>query len=218
MPGSRVPFDCADPFTPRTVAPLIGATAQTIRLSALAPFTAASLGVGMDKSLASVAARLRAAGAPKATEWVAPASAPPGFCSDPGSTATVRTIFGGPSLSLYPTGTRTLDASRIALNGRDTSCTWTSPTAGTVDVELLAGGSWIFPTFAPVAPSDSIIQGPYVSTVIPGARAALLACSGDYSCEGYLAIGTTAADIYTNTGQAGSKTELAALAMANAAS
>ena len=62
-------------------------------------------------------------------------------------------------------------------------------------------------------PGDSAIQGPFASTAILGTTSALLACNED-SCEAYLAIGSTAADIYTDAGLAQSKIELAAYAKA----
>jgi hypothetical protein len=196
---------------------LVGSYWVSSRVSTLAPASASSSGTSIQSALTQVAAKLRAAGAPKAGEWEPPTSRLPTFCTDPGSTALVRTIVGAPSLVLYPSVERTLDASRISLAGRDAECTWTSPTAGTISVELLVGGSWAFPNFAPVAPVDSIIQGPYLPTRIAGATSALLACA-DGACEGYLEIGTTVADVYTNAGLADSKTQLAGLAKAIAAS
>ncbi len=58
---------------------------------------------------------------------LAPASASPEFCSNPGATAQVRSIFAAPGLALYPAGKRTFDDASIALAGRDSACAWTDP-------------------------------------------------------------------------------------------
>jgi len=187
----------------------------SVQVGTVTGFTRPQLTAGLTAALIELAAKLKAAGPPPA-QWTAPAT-PPGFCTSGASTATVRAIIGDPTLASDPPLAPTLYAQTIGLVGRDVSCAWTSAQSGAVSIELLAGGSWVFPGFTPKAPSDSVIQGPYAATAIPGASSALLACTDD-SCEAYLAIGTTAADIYTPGGPAASKTWLAALVKAIAAS
>jgi hypothetical protein len=171
---------------------------------------------GLTTALKDIAATLKTAGPPPA-QWVAPATTPPGFCSGAGSTATVRTIVGNPTLVASPIDDLRVNAAAVGLVGRDVRCVWASAGSAGISVELLAGGSWVFPDFAPKARGDSVIQGPYVPTTIPGTSSALLACDND-SCEAYLAIGTTVADIYTGAGLTRSSAELAALSTAIAAS
>jgi hypothetical protein len=196
---------------------LVGSYWVSVSFSAVAPATAATATANTQKILAMVATQLRAAGPPETTVWAAPASTPPGFCTDPNSTVEVRKILAAPGLTVYPTGQRILDASRAALDGHDVYCLWSDSKEGSASVELLASGSWIFPGFAPVAAGDSIVQS-YAPVAVPGASSALMGC-GQGGCEAYLAVGTTAVDIsMVDLGTAKDIVALAAFAEAIAAS
>ncbi|HEY5319276.1 MAG TPA: hypothetical protein VIJ76_00220, partial [Galbitalea sp.] len=160
---------------------LVGSYWVSVILSAVAPATAAIATANTQKILATVATRLRAAGSPKTTVWATSASTPPGFCTDPNATSQVRTIFAAPRLTLYPGGKRTFDASSIALDGLVAECNWTDPgcSSGTVDIELLAGGAWVFPGFAPVPSVDGFVRS-YSPVTIPGASSALMGCDSGF--------------------------------------
>jgi hypothetical protein len=164
----------------------------SIGIGDVSGITRAQLTDGLTASLQHIASGLQAAGAPKTIAWRAPETTPPAFCSDPASTATVRAIVGAASLAVYPAGTRSIYASQIGLDGRDVLCYWTSPTAGSVDVELLAGGSWAIPEFKPVF-GDSFVQSASPVTV-PGASSSLLGCDSGF-CAAFLAVGTTAVEL-----------------------
>lgn len=197
---------------------LVGSYWVTASLSALAPATASSAGAGLQKVLDTIADRLSAAAQP-VPAWVAPATTPPAFCTAPSSTAEVRSIFGAPGYAVSPEGTRYLDASSIAFDGPGASCSWVDSRdkVGSLNVDLLASGSWVFPGFAPHPAIDGVVQS-YSSATIPGANYALLGCD-EGLCEAYLAIGTTLAHINMNDlGTAKNVTALAALAKDIAAS
>jgi hypothetical protein len=164
----------------------------SIGIGNIAGITRSQLTDGLTASLRRIASGLHAAGAPKTTAWRPPETTPPAFCSDLASTATVRAIMGAPDLAVYPAGTWTVYASRVGLDGRHALCYWSSPTAGTVDVELLAGGAWGIPGLKPNL-GDSVVQS--VSPVtVPGATSALLGC-GSGSCTAFLAVGPTAVEL-----------------------
>jgi hypothetical protein len=80
-----------------------------------------------------------------------------------------------------------------------------------VSFELLAGGSWAFPGFAPVAAGDDVVQS-YLPVTVAGASSALLGV-GEGQAEAYLAVGTTAAFVsMPDSGAAHDLTVLAAFA------
>jgi hypothetical protein len=122
-----------------------------------------------------------------------------------------------PGLTVYPSGERSFDAATIALEGRDIDCMWSDPAEGSVYVELLAGGSWVFPGWKPTPAIDSVVDS-YAPVTVPGASSAVMG-TGEGSCEAYLAVGTTTVDISMNDlGTAKNITALAAFAKAIAAS
>jgi hypothetical protein len=188
----------------------------SIEIGDVSGITRAQLTDGLTASLRHIASGLHTFGAPKTIAWRPPETTPPAFCSDSASTATVRAIMGAPSLAVYPTGTWSIYASRIGLDGRHALCYWTSQTAGSVDVELLAGGSWAIPGFKPVF-GDSIVQSVSPATV-PGATSALLGCDSG-SCSAFLAVGPTAVMLdFDDLGAAKDIPALSAFAKAIAAS
>jgi hypothetical protein len=188
----------------------------SIQVSTVNGLSRPQLTAGLAKAMIDVAARLATAG-PAPMKWVAPAATPPGFCTDSTSTASVQSIVGDRKLVAYPMGPSNVYASTIGLVGRDARCMWSDPQGGAVDIELLAGGSWVFPGFAPIAPGDSIIRS-YAPMTVPGASSAVMG-SGEGSCEAYLAVGTTAVEISMNDlGATRNIAALAAFAKAIAAS
>ncbi|HMH59126.1 MAG TPA: hypothetical protein VK537_08095 [Galbitalea sp.] len=196
---------------------LVGSYWVTVDLSAVAPATAVTASVSTQKVLTRVVAQLHAVGLPKTTAWVAPASTPPGFCTDPGRTAEVRTIMDAPGLVVFPSAKRSFDATTIASERRDVGCMWTDPAEGYIGFDLLAGGSWVFPGWEPTPASDAVVDS-YAPVTVPGASSALMG-SGGGACEAYLAVGTTAVEISMNDlGTAKNIAALSAFATAIAAS
>jgi hypothetical protein len=195
---------------------LVGDYWVGINLGNVSGRTGTQLMEGLATALKHIASALNTAGAPKTILWRSPETIPPAFCSDSASTATVRAIMGAPSLAVYPAGKWSVSASRIGLDGRHAVCYWTSPTAGSVDVELLAGGSWAIPGFKPVL-GDSVVQS--VSPVtVPGAASALLGCDSG-SCSAFLAVGPTAVELdFDDLGASKDIPALTAFAKAIAAS
>jgi hypothetical protein len=185
---------------------LIGSYWVTMSYSTVSPLTLAAATSNAQVVLSTVASKLKAAGSP-GPRWKSPAASPPAFCTDTESTQQIRTLFGAADLAPFPSGTRTYDAFSIALNGPDASCTWTSKTVGAVDVELLAGGSWVFPGFTPVPSVDGIVRS-YSPVTIPGVSSALMGCE-EGACDAYLPVGTTAARI--SFGDMGAAKDIAAL-------
>lgn len=195
---------------------LVGDYWVSIEIGNVSGFTRAQLTAGLATAMSDIATRLVAAG-PAPAQWVAPATTPPGFCTDSNNTASVRTILGDQTLAAYPAEGRSVYAATIGLLGRDAYCSWTSPTYGSLDVELLAGGSWVFPGFAPVAPGDSIVQS-YAPVTVAGVSSALMGCA-EGGCEAFLAVGTTMVQIdMDDLGRAKDLAVLAAFAKAIAAS
>jgi hypothetical protein len=188
----------------------------SIQVSTVNGLSRPQLTAGLAKAMIDVAARLATAG-PAPMQWVAPAATPPGFCTDSTSTASVQTIVGDRKLVAYPMGPSDVYASTIGLVGRAARCMWSDPQGGEVDIDLLAGGSWAFPGFAPIAPGDSIIRS-YAPMTVPGVSSALVGCAGG-GCDAYLVVGSTAVEInYNDPGAARNPALLAALAAAIAAS
>ena len=160
--------------------------------------TRPQLTTGLTATLTRIASRLKAA-APVALPWKLPASTPPRFC-----TATAITVR-SPAL--------------LGLRDRYDSCHWVDDTYGTVDFDLLAGGSWAVATMNPVASGDADYgRVPYVAIQVPGVTSAQASCDGT-TCDAYLAVGTSAVEIvYDDPGEAKNPALLAALAKAVAAS
>jgi len=194
---------------------LVGNYWVSLTVNTVAGLTRLQLTSGLASAMTEIARKLMAAG-DAAAQWTPPATTPPAFCQDTNSTSQVRSITGDPSLAPQAPSALAVFPSTIGLVGVEARCDWIGTTGG-IDIDLLAGGSWAFPGFTPVAPGDLVIQGPYASASIPGTTAALLACDSD-SCNAYLEIGTTVAHINTSVGLAASKTQLAAFAGAIAAS
>jgi hypothetical protein len=167
--------------------------------------------------LSNVAGQLAAAPQPLA-EWVAPAQTPPSFCGD-ASTAKVRTIFGVSGYALAASSSPDIDADTVATIGRTASCTWndSKKRAGSLNVELLASGSWVYPGFTTTPYADGEVRK-FSSVQIPGTSGADLGCAGG-ACESTFAVGTTLVNVnFADLGSAKDKAALTAFAAAIAAS
>ena len=167
--------------------------------------------------LSNVAGQLAAAPHPLA-EWVAPATTPPAFCGD-ASTAKVRSIFGVPSYTLAASSSPYIDAQSVATIGKTASCTWndSKKKAESFTIELLAGGSWVYPGFKTTPYADGEVRT-FSSVQIPGTGGADLGCA-ESACESTFAVGSTLVNVdFNDLGSAKNKTALASLAAAIAAS
>jgi hypothetical protein len=84
---------------------------------------------------------------------------------------------------------------------------------------LLAGGSWAFPSFAPVPTGDSISTArDYSAITVAGTTSAKVACVSG-GCDAFLAVGSSAAEVtYKDPGVGKRASVLAAFAKALAAS
>jgi hypothetical protein len=197
---------------------LVGSYWASVTISASSPATAASTGSALQGILTKLAGQLRSAPQP-IPQWVSPANGVPSICSSSDGTARVRSIFSAPGYTVHDLNPESLDAYNLSGIGRLASCYWqdSDGTAGALDIELLAGGSWVFPDFTPTPAVDGLVRS-YPATTVPGASSALLGCA-EGSCEGYFAIGTTLARIdFNDQGATKNREHLAALVAAIAKS
>jgi hypothetical protein len=196
---------------------LVGDYWVSVNVGDVIGLTRAQLTDGLTTSLTRIALALRAAGSPP-LPWMPPASSPPGFCSAGSSTSQIRTIMGDPTLQLRSDVSALdwpIEAGTIGRVGRGSLCEWAGNDK-TVEVELLAGGSWAISRMKPVGPSDTTLgrTTPYLPLSVPGAGAAVAACDGE-DCDAYLAVGTTAVEIlYHDPGTGKNPAMLAAFAAA----
>ena len=169
-------------------------------------------------AMKDIATRLEAAGAAPA-QWIAPATTPPGFCAASTSTAIVRSIFGDSTLLPAPTPSESTTASTIGLVGPYAACDWGSNSYGYLQIRLLAGGSWAFPSFAPVPIGDSSFAAQdYSVLTVAGTTSAKVACVGG-GCDAFLAVGSSAVEVaYNDPGVTKRASVLAAFAKALATS
>jgi hypothetical protein len=190
----------------------------SIEISTVNKLSRAQLTAGLTTALTEIAAKLRAA-VPPTQQWVLGAATPPGFCTDPASTASVRAIFGDPTLDLEKMTAPLTDASSVGLVRPYARCYWNTPSYGYVWVDLLGGGSWAIPTLSPVATGDSPFAGQtYTPLAVAGATSAKAACTQG-ACNAYLAVGTTAVNVsWADLGTAKNIAALGAFAKAVAAS
>lgn len=144
-----------------------------------------------------IATRIEAAGSAPA-QWVAPATTPPGFCTASTSTAIVRSIFGDSTLVAVTTPSNGTTASTIGLVGPYAACDWNSKSYGYLRIRLLAGGSWAFPSFAPVPTGDSgFTAQDYSALTVAGTTSAKEACASG-ECDAFLAVGSSAVEVAYN--------------------
>ncbi|HWH25448.1 MAG TPA: hypothetical protein VNT53_02225 [Pseudolysinimonas sp.] len=169
-------------------------------------------------AMKDIATRIKAAGRAPA-QWVAPATTPPGFCTASTSTAIVRSIFGDSTLAAATTPSTSTAASTIGLVGPYASCDWNGKSYGYLQIRLLAGGSWAFPSFAPVPTGDSIFTAQdYSAIAVAGSTSAKEACVSG-GCHAFLAVGSSAVEVaYNDPGVAKRASVLAAFAKALTAS
>ena len=165
-------------------------------------------------AMKDIATRLEAAGTAPA-QWVAPANTPPGFCTAPTNTAIVRSIFGDSTLVAAATPSSSTTASTIGLVGPYAACDWNSKSHGYLQIRLLAGGSWAFPSFAPVPTGDSISTAQdYSALTVAGTTSAKVACVSG-GCDAFLAVGSSAVEVaYKDPGVGKRASVLAAFAKA----
>jgi hypothetical protein len=202
---------------------LVGTYWATVQLSLGNPNTNApgSVAVGskrMQKILANVADKLTAAPRP-VPQWVAPATTPPAFCTAPTSTAKVRRAFGVPSYVKQKQTSPVIDAGRLAIVGTTATCRWMDfkGKAESLDIVLLAGGSWVNPGFTPKAFADGYVRS-FVPATVTGASSAYLGCALDY-CDAYMTVGTSLVQVdFSGRGKSKNVAALASLAAAIAAS
>jgi hypothetical protein len=165
-----------------------------------------------------IATRIEAAGSGPA-QWVAPATTPPGFCTASTSTAIVRSIFGDSTLVAATTPSNRTTASTIGLVGPYAACNWRSKSDGYLQIRLLAGGSWAFPSFAPLPTGDSSFTAQdYSALTVAGTTSVKEACLSG-TCDAFLAVGSSAVEVtYNDPGVAKRPSVLSAFATALAAS
>lgn len=180
--------------------------------------TRAQLVAAVPAAMRDIANRLKAAGDAPA-QWIAPATTPPGFCAASASTAVVRSVFGDSTLTAAPAPMPGITASAIGLVGPYAACTWNSSSYGYLQISLLAGGSWAFPSFAPVPIGDSVfVAQDYLTLTVAGASSAKVACVSG-ACDAFLAVGSTAVEVeFKDPGVARRSSVLAAIANAIATS
>jgi hypothetical protein len=178
----------------------------------------AQLVAAVPVAMKDIATRIEAAGSTPA-QWVAPATTPPGFCTAPTSTAVVRSIFGDSTLVAATTPSNRTTASTIGLVGVYAACDWNSKSYGHLEIRLLAGGSWAFPSFAPVPIGDSSFTAQdYSALTVTGTASAKEACVNG-GCDAFLAVGSSAVEVaYKDPGVAKRASVLAAFAKALAKS
>jgi hypothetical protein len=176
------------------------------------------LTTGLVTAMTEITGKLRAAG-PAPTQWAAPATTPPGFCTDSTSTTSVRSIVGDATLAAAKAPVTSIDASTVGLDGPSARCAWNSKSYGYLELYLLGGGSWGLPAISPAKSGDSPLAGKaYASMTVAGATSAKMACAEGF-CDAYLAVGTSAVEIsYNDPGAAKNPVELGAFAKAIAAS
>jgi hypothetical protein len=172
----------------------------------------AQLVAAVPTAMKDIDTRIEAAGSAPA-QWVAPATTPPGFCTASTSTASVRSIFGDPSLVAATTPSNRTTASTIGLVGPYAACDWNSKSYGYLQVRLLAGGSWAFPSFTPVPTGDSSFTAKdYSALTVAGTTSAKEACLRG-GCDAFLAVGSSAVEVaYNDPGVAKRASVLAAFA------
>jgi hypothetical protein len=201
---------------------LVGTFWATVNLSVADPSGAkpimdSTVASRMQTVLTAVAGKLAASPKP-VPQWVAPATTPPAFCGVGASTAKVRSIFAVPGYSPEPAATPYIDAGSVATIGRTQSCSWSDShkKASTLDIELLAGGSWVYPAFHTTAYADGLVST-FSPTSVAGAMYADLGCDQGF-CESSFAVGTTLVHIdFADLGTAKNKAALGQLAAAIAA-
>ena len=185
-----------------------------IEVDTVSGLSRAQLVAAVPAAMKDIATRLKDGG-PAPAQWVAPATTPPGFCTASTHTATVRSIFGDSTLVPATLPAYSTTASTIGLVGPYATCNWKSKSHGYLQIRLLAGGSWAFPSFAPVPTGDSIATAKdYSALAVAGATSAKVACvSGE--CDAFLAVGSTAAQVtFNDPGVAKRASALAAFAKA----
>jgi hypothetical protein len=186
----------------------------SVEVDTVAGLSRAQLVAAVPTAMKDIATRIEAAGSAPA-QWVAPANTPPGFCTTSTSTAAVRSIFADPTFVPSTTPSAGGTASTIGLVGPYAACNWTSESYGYLQVRLLAGGSWAFPSFAPAPIGETPITAQdYSALTVAGTTSAKGACvSGE--CDAFLAIGSSAVEVaYNDPGVAKRAAVLAALAKA----
>ena len=217
--GTKSGYRCGSSPAADAAVEIFGCQAQmlvlsywvSVYISAVAPSTTSTVIAGTQAILEALARQLIAAGEPCTAAWVSPTTATPAFCAGPTAAAAVEKAVQGSDFAPSPTPKPRVDAYSVALDGRAVSCTFTSITRGTIDIELLAGGSWAFPGFHPAGLFDDIVQT-FAPATVPGATGVELGCN-EGGCETYFSIGTTAAFVsFPDFGAAKNVTVLAALA------
>lgn len=190
----------------------------SVEIDTVSGFSRPQLASGLTGAMTDIAGKLTSAG-PAPAKWAAPAGTPPTFCTDSSTTARIRSIVGDATVVPAKAPKTTLYASTVGLIGPAVSCAWTSKSYGYLDVDLLAGGSWAFPSIEPVATGDSVLAGhAYAPLDVSGATSAKVDCAQGV-CGAFLAVGTTAVELnYKDPGAAKNRTVLAAFAKAIAAS
>jgi hypothetical protein len=182
------------------------------------PATVSVASKRMQKVLTNVADRLAAAPAP-VPRWVAPATTPPAFCTEPSSTAKVRSSFAVPGYVLQKQTDPDVDAGSLATVGTTAVCGWSDSKgkAGALEIVLLAGGSWVNPGFTPKPFADGFVRS-FSPVTIANASSASLGCGSDF-CDAYLTIGTSLVRVdFGDMGKTKDTAALGSLAAAIAAS
>jgi hypothetical protein len=144
------------------------------------------------------------AGKSAAPAWNPPGAGLPSFCSASGSTANVNAALGATDFG--PTGEdeQVSDATAYTQTvGTYAQCTWSSAASSGkftyLEMALLQGGAWVLPQLAGEQDPQAYMLGPYSTTTIPGATAAVSSCSvGAQQCMVMLTIGSVLVYIQTD--------------------
>lgn len=152
--------------------------------------------------LTAVAAALK--GQTALPAWNPPGPVLPTFCSEASSTALVNQALGTTDFGVAGHDTAPADAESYAQQPDVyAQCTWSSGSNSGkftyLAVGMVKGGAWVLPQLAGEQNDQDYMLGPFQSTTIPGADAAVETCNtGAQACDVMLSIGSLLVSVNTD--------------------